>query len=245
MKIYKDFTKKIEITTVDDWLQHCPPMDSSRQWVPKRSAVEMANFWVKSECQNEFISFLKTYDKDLAFQYAVPEIATKFDNYKNARKNDLCIFASSRNRQVLISIEGKADEPFGDNLFGQQWINSINEVNSSSKKLNRIVGLYQRFDQQNDILKLRYQLTYWLAGSIDEAIRNNIDTVYLIVQEFHSDQTTNKKVTTNKNDLDNFIEFISKSRYKTVEPNKVIGPVSNEFTKNINLFIGKFQKYVD
>jgi hypothetical protein len=247
MKIYKDITKNIEISSVEEWLEHCPPMNPIKQWVEKRSAKEMAKFWMIIENQNEFFKFLRTNDEGLTFDYAVPEIATKFDNYKSPRKNDLCLFGSSNNQSVLISIEGKADERFGEKLFAQEWISSINEKaqSSNSKKLSRIIELYQRYNQKSNILQLRYQLTYWLAGSIDEAIRNKIDKVYLIVQEFQSDKTTEGKIAENQNDLHNFIDFVSKSAYRNVEPNKIIGPIRNEFTKDINLFIGKFLKDVN
>jgi len=105
--------------------------------------------------------------------------------------------------------------------------------------------LYQRFNCNADFLKLRYQLTYWLAGAIDEAIRNKINTVFLIVQEFHSDKTNEEKIAVNKSDLDFFVNFISDAAYKNLNNNQIIGPIKNQFTKQINLYIGKYQKSLE
>ena len=171
MKIFKDRKKNIEILSVEEWLKHCPPVNPSIQWVNKRSAKEMAIFWTDIQSQNDFLLFLQNVNKDLIFNYALPEIATKFDDYNSPRKNDLCVFATAGKEETLISIEGKSDEHFGENYVEKEWIFSINEKNkrSKSKKIDRLIGLYQRFNCNADFLKIRYQLTYWLAGANDEA----------------------------------------------------------------------------
>jgi len=247
MKIYKNRKKKIEILTVNEWLEHCPPTNPTKQWVDKRSAKEMAKFWTDIQKQNDFLMYLNKVNKELVFDYALPEISTKFDNYKSPRKTDLCIFAKNKNKRVLISIEGKSDEHFGENCIDKEWVLSINQKikKKGSKKLDRIIELYRRFNSDSDFIKLRYQLTYWLAGSIDEAIRTEIDTVFLIVQEFHSEITTKEKIEVNKEDLDSFVNFITNSSYKGINKNEIIGPIKNQFTKQINLYIGKFQEYID
>lgn len=244
IKIFKDRKKKTEITSVGEWLIQCPPINPSIQWVDKRSAKEMAKFWTDTKNQNNFLLFLQNVNKDLSFNYALPEVETKFDEYKSPRKNDLCLFATDGNEEILISIEGKSDEHFGKNYVDKEWILSVNEKNkrSKSKKLDRLIGLYQRFNCNADFLKLRYQLTYWLAGAIEEAIRNKINTVFMIVQEFHSDITKKEKIAVNKRDLDFFVNFISNSAYKNLNNNQIIGPIKNQFTKQIYLYIGKYQK---
>lgn len=244
MKLFKDRKKKIEITSVKKWREQCPPINPSIQWVDKRSAKEMAKFWTDTKNQNDFLLFLQNVSKDLRFNYALPELATKFDEYKSPRKNDLCIFATDSGGEILISIEGKSDEYFGGNYVDKECISSINDKNknSESKKLDRLIGLFQRFNCNADFLKVRYQLTYWLAGTIDEAIRNKINTVFMIVQEFHRDITNKKYIDDNKHDLDFFANFISNSVYKNLNNNQIIGPIKNQFTKQINLYIGKYQK---
>ena len=242
MKIFKDINKKIEILTINDWLNYCPPMNPKKQWVDYRSAKEMANFWTQSKNQETFLSYIQTIKNDLKFQCAIPEFITKFDNYDNPRKNDLCIFAEDKSGNVLISIEGKSDEPFGDKYVNQALISSIitKKSNSKSKKFDRLCELYQRYNQNTDFFKIRYQLSYWFAGTIDEAFRNNVNSVFLIVQEFHSFKTNQDKIKTNKDDFDFFVKFITNSEYKKINYKNIIGPINNEFTKNIDLYIGKY-----
>ena len=243
MKIFSDKSKNNEIYSVEQWFKNCPPANPSRQWCDKRSAKEMANFWTDQSQQENFLMFLRKINNEIKLEYAIPEFANIFDNYKNPRKNDLCIFAKDENNEIFISIEGKSDEHFGENYAGEEWIKSIYEktLKEKSKKLDRIIGLYQRYNYNSKFLRLRYQLTYWLAGAIDEAIRNNVDTVFLIVQEFHSNITNEKKILKNQNDLDFFINFLADSNFTGVGQNEIIGPINNHFTKNINVYIGKFK----
>lgn len=245
MKIYKDQKKQIEIFSVQDWLLHCPPANSKTQWCDYRSAKEMAKFWTNPECQKEFLLFLQQMNRNLTFEYALPEVATRFDNYRNARKNDLCIFANEGYNKVLILIEGKADEPFG-NYIAKEWSKCDIEKNKNqaSRKLDRVIDLQKRFNDNKLFVKLRYQLVYWFAGAIEEAKRNNIDKIYLVVQEFHSKKTTNKKIETNKIDLNSFVEFISHSAFREVNEHEIVGPINNEFTKQIDLYIGKHQTQI-
>jgi len=242
MKIYTDKTKRKEISSVEDWRQSCPPADPNRQWVDKYSAKEMAKFWTDNKNQNEFLLFLRSIKNSLIIEYAIPELANKFDDYKSPRKNDLCVFASQDNKEIFISIEGKSDEHFGGKYITEEWIESIHKKNhkDKSKKLDRIIGLYERYNCDSKVLKLRYQLVYWLAGAIDEAIRNKIHTVFLIVQEFHSDRTNEKKILKNQNDLDSLISFLSNSVISHVNKNDIVGPIKNHYTKQIDLYIGKF-----
>src|SRR5690606_10182184 len=127
MKIYKNKTKKIEILTVQDWLENCPPKNPKKQWTDKRSAKEMAKFWTDKQKQNDFLMYLKKVSNELVFNYAIPEISSKFDEHKNPRETDLCIYAKNGNNRVLISIEGKSDEHFGENYVDKEWILSIKE----------------------------------------------------------------------------------------------------------------------
>jgi len=89
-------------------------------------------------------------------------------------------------------------------------------------------------------LNLKYQLTYWLAGAITEPMRNEINKVYLIVQVFESYGTKKKKIEKNEKYLNDFINFISKSKIDKVERNEIIRPFKTEFTKNLELYVGKY-----
>jgi hypothetical protein len=234
MIIHND-KKNIEITSLEEWEKHCPPANRNRQWKPKRSAMEMAKFWLDPERQSTFLAFMREKENNIVFEYAIPELANKFDDYKSPRKADLCLFGNQVDERIFISIEGKADESFGT------YIKNIKTSDKSkSKQSARIIALCKRFGSDANFFNLRYQLTYWLAGSIEEAIRNDMKTVYLIVQTFESDATNETKIKKNEKDLNDFINFISKSNFDKVERNEIIGPINNDFTKNIDLYFGKY-----
>jgi hypothetical protein len=235
MKIYTNKTKETEILSIEEWLKECPPKNIDSHWEPKRSAMEMAKFWTNIEKQSDFLDFMSKNESNIAFDYAIPELANKFDDYRSPRKTDLCVFGNQEGEKIFISIEGKADEPFGT------YVKNIKGSDKSkSKKFDRINALNKRFGSNDNFLNLRYQLTYWFASAIDEAIRNEINKVYLIVQVFESDETEEKKIEKNEKDLNNFINFISKSKIDKVERNEIIGQFNNEFTKNLDLYIGKY-----
>ena len=242
MNIFSDNSKKIELLTIEDWLKHCPPVDKDKQWVDKRSAKEMANFWINTNNQNDFLNFIKQVNSSIEYKFACPEYATKFDDFRSPRKNDLCIFAKMDNKDLLIAIEGKSYEHFENKYLKDEWKGSINDKlkNNDSNKLDRIINLYFRFLKNSGFLSLRYQLVYWIAGVVDEAKRMDIDTIFLIVQEFHSDLTKKEKIIINKNDLNLLIELISDNKFRQVRTNEIIGPIDNKYTDGIKLYIGNY-----
>lgn len=242
MELHSDFEKKQVITDVETWLKLCPPQNKDKQWVDYRSAKEMAKFWDNEDNQKAFSDFFTKSNNQIKFENGIPEMAMKFDGYKSPRKTDLAIFGKMGSKDTLISIEGKADEPYGENLFKDEFIQSImtKAITPKSSKINRCIELFQSYNCVAEFLNIRYQLLHWLAGSIKMAESKNIDTIFLISQEFHSHKTTELNINRNKNDFDFFISLISKETKKTSSDNFIVGPFNNEFTKGINVFFGKY-----
>lgn len=102
------------------------------------------------------------------------------------------------------------------------------------------MDLYNRFHRNSEILNLRYQLLFWLAGTLEEAKKKKISTVFLIVQEFCSDETDRRKLTTNEVDLNNMLRFISENKVEKIDKNEIAGPFNNKYTAGINIYIGKY-----
>ena len=242
MKIFSDTKQINEIKTLDEWFKYCPPKKKEKQWQPKKSAQEMARFWLNVNNQLEFQNYLQKFLLDINLNFAYPEFSTKFDEYRSPRENDLCIFSNTTNENVLITIEGKANEHYGNSYFNDEWIKSIiyNRENPESHKLERIVELYKRYSANSDILKLRYQLVYWLAGTIEEAKRNKTDSLILISQEFHSDITIQKDILLNQSDFNEFIRFISEGEYNQINTHELIGPIENKLTDGMKVYYGRF-----
>ncbi len=227
MKILNSNKRTNEIITLEEWHFHCPPKEKETQWKCKRSAKEMARYWTNKNKQAEFLSFIQNVLPDIVFGYAIPELPTKFDVYASPRQNDLVIFANTQGKKVLISIEGKADEPYGSNLVKSELEKAKQTVvtNPKSNKLNRVEGLIKRFKHLPELLECRYQLLTWLAGTIEEAKREKADTVILISQEFHSDETTKANIERNANDLNYFVKLISNGKIHEVKKNEICSPI--------------------
>ncbi|WP_289054308.1 DUF6946 family protein [Carboxylicivirga marina] len=237
MKISRYFPPK-EIYSIDDWHQHCPPKEKDIQWKDYRSAKEMAKYWTSKEHQKEFLAFIQNVLPGISFEYAIPEYQTAFDNYRNPRQNDLVIFALYQDKKVLVSIEGKADEPYGSNLVKEELEKARKtfETKPSSNKLERVKELVERFDHLPELLNCCYQLLTWLSGSIEEAKRTKIDTIVLISQEFHSNKTTAVNIERNTKDLNRFVNLISNGSISEVRKNEICAPF---LIDGVNCYFGK------
>jgi hypothetical protein len=247
VKIYASCDKKQEINNLDEWFNLCPPKGKEKQWKDKRSAKEMAKFWLdENNCEN-FKRFICEKIEDFEFDYIIPERRSKFDDFKSPRKHDL--FILSKDKKTIITIEGKADESFG-NSFDETFKKAICEkiLENKSEKLDRIINLYQKFFNKNGaVLSIMYQLTHWFAGSLSDAETKGAENIIMVLQEFRSGLTSDTKVKTNHKKFDEFIKFISEEQYTTIfdentdKPMKnIVGPITNKYTHSKKLYIGYF-----
>ncbi len=237
MKIYSNSKKDHEIISINDWREHCAPKGKDKQWKPKRSAMEMANYWLDADRQKKFLSFIQTYIPKIIFEHAIPEHPTKFDDYSSARQNDLVIYAIDDTKKILITIEGKADESYGNLVINELNI-GLKELQKRplSKKLERVNGLISRFGDIDSFKDMRYQLFTWLAGTLSEAKREGISDVILISQEFHSDKTTQPNIDRNSRDLNRLVNILSKQTIIEVKKNEICAPFVLE---DIRCHLGK------
>lgn len=234
------------IETINEWFYKCPPKGKEKQWKDGRSAKETAMHWVHT-IPVAFLDILK--DKELVFELCAPEYVTKFDVYKGeGRNHDLLILAKNKNKDtVIISIESKADEPFGDTV--EKTIKAAQkkkQINKNSKAIKRIEDLRKDlFGELNDNqLGLMYQLLTAIAGTIAEAKKQGATTAFFLVQTFVEKE--NSKHIKNKKDLNSFLKVFTKSEDAKIENNEVLGPfritIDNEYlSSSIDLCIGKYE----
>jgi hypothetical protein len=234
MKIYSNSKDFKEIDSLDKWLKLCSPKGGLKQWKDGFSAKEMAKFWLDEKKSKDFQKFVQKIFPD--FDYIIPEYKSCFDNYKSPRKHDL--FIAEKNNKAIITIEGKVNEPFG-NSFEKEFIANIAEKANEpkSKKMDRMINLYLNYFQSNsDILKIKYQLLCWFAGSLTDAIKKVTDNFIMILQEF----TNNKTNSQNHSDFEEFLKLISEGKPKQIKNKQIIGPIKNKYTKGKNLYIGYY-----
>ena len=237
-----------KIETIHEWFYKCPPQGKLKHWKDGRSAKETAKHWLHT-IPPPFKDFLKTHQ----FKYLLcsPEFVSKLDSYKgNGRNHDLLILAQTVTKEnVVISIESKVDESFGNTISDSIKIaNAAFEKNSKSKALDRIKELRESlFGEENDNqLELRYQLVTAVAGTIAEAKVQKVKSAIFMVQTFISGEIIKKMHDQNVDDLNKFLTVFSKKKYSQIENNELFGPIriakSNGFLSDaINLWIGKYE----
>jgi hypothetical protein len=239
MKIYKQY-KQYEICDLAGWLKYFPPKNKKIQWKDGRSAKEMAKFWLNDANREEFKRFIreiKGFEK-FEFDYIIPEYESKFDCFRNPRYHDLLIVGKDNN--TIITIEGKADEPFG------KQFKKVKIPNANSNVLGRIKNLYENYFKNNKaVLDIMYQLTHWFAGSLAEAKRRDMENIIMVLQVFKSNSTSNNKIQKNHAEFEKFIEFISDGRYTTIANKEIIGPIESQYTEDKKLYIGYFLLDID
>jgi hypothetical protein len=212
---------------LDDWFKFCPPKGKEEQWVDFRSAKEMAKFWLTESNAEYFKAFISQVFKSFEYDYIVPEYVSSFDSFRRPRQHDLLI--TEKNNNVILTVEGKADEPFGDMSFGDKFQETITKKvkDNNSKALDRVINLYQNYFKSNaKILEIRYQPAYWFAGSLVDAIKFDTRNFIMILQEFKSIVTAAKNIDANHIEFEKFIEFISEGKYSKITNKQILGPIT-------------------
>lgn len=258
MIICKDFDKNKIINSINEWKDICPPEGGEKQWKDGRSAKELAKEWIKNK--GKYLeTLLDSYEefKGINFTMASPEYESKFDDYRGkGRQHDLLVLAEDKKGEVLISIEAKADEPFGK-IIKDHYLNSIvDRINGvSTKAPDRIENLLSNIFGKNigiAVFNLRYQLLYAIAGTIAEAKRRNIKRAIFVVNTFCSQDNKNfnhDKHLRNMNDLDQFIRYLSNNSIDNISNNAIIGPfntMDNKYlSSKIDLYILKIEIIIE
>lgn len=258
MIICKDLNKNIIINSLDEWKKLCPPEGKDRQWQDGRSAKELAKEWINNKGQYLEI-LLGAFDefKGINFEIVSPEFESKFDEYKGkGRQHDLLILANDNSGQVLISVEAKVDEQFGERIkdyYLQKITDRINGIPTNAP--DRIEGLLHsifgaNFDKR--VFNLRYQLLHSIAGTVAEAKKREVKKAVLVINTFRSkddNKFNHNKHQRNMRDLDEFIKQLSNNKMIEIKNNNLIGPFntmdSDYFSSNIKLYVIKTEVLVD
>jgi hypothetical protein len=230
-------------TTLEEWQQLFPGKNG--KFVKNRSAKEMAKFWLNKGKQEEIFDSISNICNSGDIETCYPEHETRFDNYGEGRNHDLLLI--SDRKSVIITIEGKADEPFGSSYFYDEIIKAVLKIknNVNTSMFDRSIDLYNQYYLRNkEVLKLRYQLVHWFAGTLTEAEQHKSDKMIMIVQEFISTGLDQKKLKRNEDDFAEFIAFISLGRFKTISNREMRGPINNKYTREKDLYIMKYQEYL-
>lgn len=222
-------SKGTSIVDHASWEKAFLEVDDQKHWKTGRSACSLAVFFSSPNVSNsQGCQLIKDYLKSIGFdcvQFEKAEIEheSRFDKYQGkGRMQDLSIWAKSSNGLISINIEAKVDETF-DETITEKYIIAKNHVlsNPRSKQKIRLEEICKKFYPQkeiSDLSAIRYQLLYYLAGSIEEAKKIN-GIAYLPIMVFHTEDFDEKKGEYNKEDYYSFIKSLD---FSCIQPEKGI-----------------------
>jgi hypothetical protein len=236
-----------EIVTMEDWHKWAPPKKKDLHWKDDRSAKELARSWVGSPPPappGELRTLLEaTFGSGIVFEEGKPECIIRLDEFKGEQRNcDLVILCTRESQRIVINIEAKADESFGDSTVGDYYDRTLKTKSNVPKRIKQIsTALFGRQPDQG-IRRLRYQLLHSAAAALIEAINQQADVAVFLVHEFHSPNLDPIKLEQNMSDWVAFVRAFPALATATVQKNQILGPISvpgySPERKPIPLYLG-------
>lgn len=208
------------ITCLDDWEKLAGPK-SEDQWRPGRSAQEFAKAWCVNgapEMPGDLRALLDSHPATRGFQFesGSPEHRVAFDEHGGEPRNaDMAFVGTAGATRVAVTIEAKADEPFGGTVLdtvGQALERVI--ANENSRGVRRLEDLVRRIVPPRrkglpGVGGLRYQLLTAVAGTLAYAQAERADLGVLVIHEFVTDATTDERHAKNDADLGRFLHRLT------------------------------------
>lgn len=238
------------LSTLEAW----PRRD--RHWQDGRSAKESARSWLRAApaLPAEIAATLSSH-RDVGTLRddwrAEPEARVRIDRFRgNVPNVDVLLVGSDRNGPVVVAVEAKADETFGRTVGGTlDDARSRLDRNPRSRGVARIerllAALFGTTTADRDVLELRYQLLTVTAAALVAAERESGRRAVVLVHEFPTSRTTDRKRAANARDLDRFVARIAgRAGWRgPLEPGTLAGPFrvpgAPVADADISLYFGK------
>jgi len=105
---------------VESWFEFAPPKEGLRQWVDLRSAKELAKAFFDTGAVAVPLELAALLNSNAALGpieilEAWPEHKIQLDSFRGETRNaDLAALAHGPYGAVAVTVEARADEPFGD-----------------------------------------------------------------------------------------------------------------------------------
>lgn len=215
-------TKKQLIVDLESWKTAFIEVDKEKNWEEGRSACTLAKYFTTPNIEESYgIKKIKEYFEALGFsnpkfEYAEIEHRSPFDKYKGGtRMQDLVIWGESEKGRILACIEAKVDEEFNE-LLNKAYDTAKQkfEKDPNSNAQKRIEELCDKYlnvsaesiksEPENNI---RYQLLYYLAGSICEA-KEYGNVVFMPIMVFKTNKYNETIGDRNREDYKQFINAL-------------------------------------
>jgi hypothetical protein len=213
---------------ISDWRRWSRPKEDY-QWKAGRSAMELARAWftapqpvLPAEVQSLLESSEQTRGAELMQGW--PELVTKLPFPGEGRNHDLVAIGRVGARKLLLSVEGKVDEPLGDRI-GTYWRESHAIPKSNAwKRIDVLLTAAFGADASATAKPwsdLRYQLLTALVGTAIEASNRRCEVAVLCIHEFVTEAAHPARLTKNH---DAVAAFLTALGARVPKPGKLAGP---------------------
>jgi len=226
-----------EILSVENWFSYAPPKKGELQWKDKRSAKELAQSWFRNATPKppeELGALMEAkFRAGITFDEAKPECVIELDDFVGEHRNcDLVVLCNVGAKRMVINIEAKADEPFGDLIGKYHDQAAAPRPGGHASPSNVPARIHQLskalFGREPDeaIRNLRYQLLHAAAATLIEARANEAEMGLLLVHEFRSAGLNRDRLRQNATDWQNFVHAFPELATARIEENQILDPVS-------------------
>jgi hypothetical protein len=234
-----------------DWREWTRPKKVS-QWRAGRSAMELARAWFVSpspRCPDELVDLLATHPltSNAVISEGVPEHVTKLPEHGEGRNHDLVLLGHAASRSILISVEAKVDEPFGETIGA--YLTKLRRLSRRTRAPQRIEKLVSMVfgpsanPDSTPWFGLRYQLLTAVAGTAIEASLRDADIAAFVVHEFRTERVNPAKSSINAADFRAFVAALVGLPEKEIVDGQLYGPAAivleAQSAKIREIFIGK------
>ncbi len=210
------------ITNLESWKTAFIEVDKEKNWEEGRSACTLAKYFTTPNIEESYgIKKIKEYfealgSSNLKFNSAEIEHRSPFDKYKGGtRMQDLVIWGESEKGSILVCIEAKVDEEFNE-LLNEAYDTAKQKFekdpnSNAQKRIEELCDKYLNVSAESiksgDENNIRYQLLYYLAGSICEA-KCCADVVFMPIMVFKTNMYDAAKGDRNSKDYEQFIKAL-------------------------------------
>lgn len=213
------------IDSFESWKEAFVEVDNEKHWSEGRSACSLAKHFTGPNVENsngirvlkKCLSSFGLHNVELT--HGEIEHESRFDKYRGkGRMQDLILWGHA-DKPIVICVEAKVDETFG-NKIDEAYKEAVDLIEKKkklkSKAKQRIEDLCKEFYADSPTASscnaLRYQLLYYLAGSLKEAIKIK-GMLFIPVIVYHTDDFNKEIGDGNYNDYAKFMESVGFSRY--------------------------------
>jgi hypothetical protein len=246
-----------EIRSIDDWFKYAPPKSGKRQWIEGRSAFELAQAWCAPDgcilsmpAEMRVLLDSRPETAGMVGDRAYPEHRIRFDEHGGEPRNaDLAFVGTANGAGVAVTVEAKADEPFGATIADTAAAALERCItNPRSRGVERITDLVTSLlppwkKGLPHVGGLHYQLLTAVAGTLAYAIDNAAQYAVLVVHEFVTAKTKDERHAFNAKAYCDFLHRLQGERLLDEEADGLAGPFkipgAPNFSEAPPLLIGK------